>query len=232
MDTDTTKKDWAVVLGKGALGAVPFVGPLIAEVISTLIPNQRLDRIAKFVEALDTKVKELDQQRVKTEFTKPGFIDLLEDGFYQAARALTDERIDYIASLVKNGLSDEQFEYIQSKKLLSILGSLNDTEVIILVSRARNLRNDKEFLQKHKAVITPPSASTGSSQEEIDRHTLYTSYQSHLVNLGLLHPRFQRPKKGELPVFDEKTGMMKASGYDLTSLGRLLLRHIDQAGSI
>ena len=40
--------------------------------------------------------------------------------------------------------------------------------------------------------------------------------------------RFKKPKRGELPEFDEKTGMVKVGGYEITSLGRLLLRSIDQ----
>jgi len=48
------------------------------------------------------------------------------------------------------------------------------------------------------------------------------------VRLGLLKPRFKNVKKGSLPVFDEKTGMMKASGHSITRLGRMLLKYIDQ----
>lgn len=67
----------------------------------------------------------------------------------------------------------------------------------------------------------------GSTQAELDKHAIYMSYTDHLVRLGLLRPRFRKPKKGELPEFDEKTGMLKASGYDVTPLGRLMLRYID-----
>lgn len=33
---------------KGAIGVVPFAGPLLAEIAGTLIPNQRIDRLVKF----------------------------------------------------------------------------------------------------------------------------------------------------------------------------------------
>jgi hypothetical protein len=32
------------------------------------------------------------------------------------------------------------------------------------------------------------------------------------------------------PEFDEKTGMIKASGYEITSLGKLFLKYIDILG--
>jgi hypothetical protein len=102
MDTGTNKTDIAVAIGRGVIGAVPFVGPLIAEVMSVLIPNQRIDRWTRFIEWLDQKVAGLEQQRVQQEFSRPEFIDLLEDGFVHASRALSDERLEYLASLLKN----------------------------------------------------------------------------------------------------------------------------------
>lgn len=83
MDTKTTKKDVIVSLAKGVIGAAPFVGSLAAEVIENIIPNQRIDRIASFLEILDKKVAKLDHGRIKAKFMNPGFIDLLEDGFFR-----------------------------------------------------------------------------------------------------------------------------------------------------
>jgi hypothetical protein len=57
---------------------------------------------------------------------------------------------------------------------------------------------------------------------------VHRSFKAHLVRLGLLKIIFQKPKKGELPEFDEKTGMIKAKRHGITSLGRLLIRRIDQ----
>lgn len=67
----------------------------------------------------------------------------------------------------------------------------------------------------------------GSTQQEIDRAALGSEYRRHLVRLGLLSIKYKKPKRGDLPEFDEKSGSMKATGYELTALGRLLLRQID-----
>jgi hypothetical protein len=50
--------------------------------------------------------------------------------------------------------------------------------------------------------------------------------------LGLLRRRFKTFKKGEVPEYDDKTGMIKAVGHEITPLGRLLLKSIDQGGTI
>ena len=58
--TGTNKIDIAVAIGKGVVGAAPLVGPLIAEVLSVLIPNQRIDRITRLIKKLDEKVAALE----------------------------------------------------------------------------------------------------------------------------------------------------------------------------
>lgn len=155
-------------------------------------------------------------------------IDLMEDGFLQAARALSEERIEHIASLLKNSLTDEDLERSAYKRLLFLLGEINDLEVMILKSYSGNIMQQREFRMKHQEAVTEPRVHLASSQEEVDKHAIYEAHKTNLAHLGLLKIRFQRPRRGESPEFDEKTGMMKSSGYDLTDLGRLLLRTIDQ----
>lgn len=52
--------------------------------------------------------------------------------------------------------------------------------------------------------------------------------REELVRLGLLKNRIQKPKKGEVPEFDDN-GLVKSSGRELTPLGRLLLRYLGLA---
>lgn len=229
----TKPSDIIAMVSKGIVGAIPVVGPLAAEVIGTIIPNQRIERIESFLHILDEKVKFLDAAKLKDNFTKTESVDLLEDGFYQAARALSDERRHYIASLITNSLTDEQLKHIEYKKLLSILNQLNDIEVLILKSYSLyGLPGHDEFWDKHEEVLMPPSATFGSSREELDKHAIFQTYENHLVELGLLKFNFKKPARGELPEFDEKTGTIKAQGHDITPLGRLLLRSIDQGGEL
>ena len=149
-------------------------------------------------------------------------IDLMEDGFIQAARALSEERIEYIASLLKNSLTDEDLEHIAHKRLLFLLDELNDFELLLLKAYSMPGAKHGEFWIKHN--LNKPSVHLGSSQEEVDKNAIHGTYFTNLTRLGLLTIRFQKPKRGELPEFDEKTGMVKSQGYNITSLGRLLLR--------
>jgi len=228
----TQKTDVVAILGKGLIGAIPFVGPLAAEIVGAIIPNQRIDRIESLLRLLETKIADEHKAKIQERITEPESVDLLEDGFIQASRALSEERKEYIASLLKNSLTDEALKHIEYKRLLSTLAELNDLEVLLLKSRCMYQGDPgyNEFWEKHKEALTSPTAHLGSSREEVDKHTVYSTHNAHLASLGLLNPKFTKPKKGEFPEFDEKTGMIKASGYEITSLGRLLLRSIDQGG--
>ncbi|EIC9845550.1 hypothetical protein FG135_18980 [Vibrio cholerae] len=227
------KMEIASIISKGALGAIPLVGPLAAEVVGAIIPNQRIERIETLLHDLESRVKHAKIDGLDSKFLQPKFIDLLEDGFVQASRAFNSERIEYIASLLKNSLSDEQIKYEEYKKLLVILNDLNDIEILHLKSYSLD-RDDEEydeFWHLHDETLTPPLTYMDSSEEDFDKQAIFETYRSRLVALGLIKIRYKKPRKGELPEFDEKTGMIKANGHSITRLGSLLLRSLDLSAS-
>lgn len=229
----TEKADVTTIVAKGLLGAIPFVGPLAAEIVGTIIPNQRIDRIESILRLLEAKIAEYDRQKVRERIVSPEYVDLMEDGFWQAARALSEERKDYIASLLKNTLTDDELKHIEYKRLMSILDELNDLEILILKSKSLEQWQQpeyNEFWNIHGDSLKSSRPTIGNAtQEKIDKYAIHKTHTLHLINLGLLKGSFKSMKQGELPEFDQETGMVKATSYDITMLGRLLLRSIDQA---
>ena len=227
--TNTT--DRITSLAKGVIGAAPVVGPLAAEIIGNIIPNQRADRIVRFVQKLDDRLKHLEQEVLRQRTTDPQFVDIMEDAFFQAARAVSDERLDHIANVVANGISAEELNHAQTKRMLWLLEQLNDSEIVVLRGKLAMTREDfdvdAEFREKHAQLLAPDATHMGSSEDEFEEAALKTSYRAHLHDLGLTRKRFKRPKRGEVPEFDDKTGMMKASGTDITRLGKMLLRYLN-----
>jgi hypothetical protein len=148
----------------------------------------------------------------------------------QSARAIDDERIAQIASLLKNSLTDAELRHLQDKRLLQLLGELNDAEVVLLKSYTAAARRDNKWNQKHEAILRSPRAYIGASQEQLDHATLHRQFEANLTRLGLLQPKVKSWKKGTLPDLDETTGQPKVSHFEITSLGRMLLRRIDFLG--
>jgi hypothetical protein len=223
-------RDHLASAARVALGMVPIAGSLLVELADVIIPNQRIDRIVEFARILGEELSDLDEKFVRSQLTNENFAGLLEEAWYQAARCVTDERRQYIASLVATSLTDEAVEYNESKHLLRILGEINDIEVIWLRFYAvRTMVGDEAFREKHANVLAPVVAPYGGPREAHEKSALQKSYKEHLFRLGLLERRYQTDLGTELPRFDRFTGGMKVRGYQLTALGGLLLRHIGLA---
>ncbi|MDR4468847.1 MAG: hypothetical protein MRJ68_11210 [Nitrospira sp.] len=226
--------DYASLVAKGVAGAIPYAGGIVAEIIGVLIPNQRLDRITRFLEKLDLRIGHLESKQTTVRLRERDTIDLFEDAAFQAARALSEERLAYLASLLGGNITDSTISYEETKRLLALLGQINDVEIIILASHdiMRHPQRDPEFWERHKAALTPRAPHSGSSEREMDEASIYNSYKQHLLQLQLIKPSFGFSfRRGEMPDFDRETGTIKASGIDLTWLGKLLLRRIDMVPS-
>ena len=77
---------------------------------------------------------------------------------------------------------------------------------------------------EHEDKLPGPALFSASSPEDADRGAVHQAYRNHLTRLGLA--TYKKPRKGELPEWDLKTGMLKAGSDGITPLGRLLLRRI------
>jgi hypothetical protein len=132
---------------------------------------------------------------------------------------------------MKNGLTRDDLTHIDKKTLLSSLGEVNDAEIIILKFHTLIGKRQRDFAERHRESLASESAMMGSGRDVIDRATIRDSYTQNLARLGLLLPKYQTAKKGELPDFDRRTGTLRSTGYEVTALGRLLLRYLDIADS-
>ena len=223
----STTADYVASVAKAALGAVPYAGSLLAEIAGTIIPNQRIERIVLFAQELEKRLLGLEQGLVRSQLSNENFTDLIEEGLRQAARSLSDERRAYIAALISNSIGTQNISYIESKHLLRILGELNDIEIIRLgVHLYETHGSGEEFRKKHREILESVGAHMRSSQQEVDKETLQNSYDIHLAQLGLLGARFSVDTRTKLPEFDSHTGAQKVRGYELTRLGRFLLRQV------
>lgn len=90
---------------KAILGMIPVIGSLLVELIGTIIPNQRDDRMAKFAVELSQRLSKLSEDFIRSQLTNENYTDLLQEGLAQAIRSVTQERREYIASLIANGIS-------------------------------------------------------------------------------------------------------------------------------
>lgn len=211
---------------KGLLGMIPGVGGILAEVAGQFIPQQRLDRLEAYARHLGTRLDEVSEPQLREKFEDPERIDLFEEGALQSVRALSPERQDYIASIVARGITGDEKARIEAKRMLKLLREVDDDQMIILAGKLHRNERDNSFHDRHAAIFERPRVHLGSERAEIDKEALFELARVELVRLGLLTPTFKTLKKGELPEFDQKTGMIKQQSRRITPLGRMLLRHV------
>jgi hypothetical protein len=217
--------DYVVSAAKSALGTIPFVGSLLTEIAGSIIPNQRVDRIAKFAEELDHRISEIEKAKLIESIKNEEFTDLIEETIRQAARSTSDERRSYLASIIANGLESDDITFSESKELAKLLSQLSDIEVIWLRSyQVITIGGDKEFRSKHADVLERVTPTLGSARGLVDRAAIQGKYQKHLVDLGLIKGVIAKDRDGNPAL--ESSGDFKISYYQITSLGDFLLRWI------
>lgn len=216
---------------RSTLGAAPVAGPLIAEIVTAVIPRQRLDRLVEFVQILDEKLLALDRDLVKQKAKTEEFIDLLEDALRQATRALSPERLRYIASTLKNSIPPSALSHVEKKRVAELLGELNDVEVIILACEGGGYPDAHPFRERHKPALTDPLFNSAVSSEGRLRGAIYSSYREKLRRLGLLEQEFRvdignslRPTPADVRIVP--------GGDSITPLGRVVLAAIDARENI
>ena len=219
------KEDFLAAIGRGAAGAIPFVGTFVGELITNIIPGQRIDRIAKFLDELNKRVTELEVN-VQEKMQHPENVDLFEEGCYQACRAVTKERLNYIVNLVTHGIGDDVANYVQNKKMLTILSSLNDMEVLLVLAYSDNPTLGNPGLFGTHPELTPMPAYIGAPKEIIEPALMNSAYKNTLVEKGLIKETFPFVRRGELPEFDTISGKFKSSGYQITPFGRMFAQWV------
>jgi hypothetical protein len=184
-DIDETDVDRAVAASTLVLSAIRTIVPLVAEAVKHGIPNQRIERIARMLKFLDNQVSGLEDvlaHRMRTE----EFLDLFEDGLWQTTRALTEERLAHIASLLKNSIKNDDLAHEQEKVLLSLLGQLNDPELILLGWYGTNMVSERAnaYYARHEDIVGPTIRESLMSEEEERNITFRETYCATLQRLG------------------------------------------------
>lgn len=222
-DLETKTIDTLVKFGKGAVGIVPFVGPLMSEILFSKVPGLRQERVVKFVQILEERLTSLeDEKRIKL-LSSATNIDFIEAATYSASKAVSEVKIEAIANLVSNGLSIDEIEAVRRKRLLLILDQIDDDAFLLL----------KAYGDSYSAgggdawdqVRRPKPKSMDSSQIEIDESNLFDAGRAQLLRFGLLTEKMKL--KDKAPIFDHMKKKFKTT-IEISQLGRLLLREVGQ----
>jgi hypothetical protein len=209
-DVHANEVDHAVNAWSATISALPGAGSILAEVVRTIVPNQRMDRMGEYLKELDIELSDVRRDLLETKTGTQEFGDLFRDTAYQAADTSSQDRRHRLAALLRNSLTHDEIAHEQERKLLSILGQLNDAELIILGYFGTDMVGEKadEYLRRHGDLVMAPMLETGMSDEESHDETMKQEYRTTLNRLGLTAPN-------------------NRGSEHITRFGRLLLHYID-----
>lgn len=224
-DLDINANDILASTLKASVSLFPVGGAFISELVGTILPQQRMDRLVNYARALNSKLDQLPSDLLNKLKQEPEFVDLIEESFIQASRAISETRREYIAATVSNGITNEAIEIAESKYLLRLLSELNDVEVIWL--RSFVLETSQEtFNDQHENVLRKQYAFAGDTLMQHKGAAFQDSYVEHLEQLGLLDRRIQFDRKDNIPKVSRSKGKLEMSSPRLTTMGTLLLLQI------
>lgn len=192
---ETNYRDRLVSVAKATAGALPFIGTLVGELLDSVVPNLRFERVVSYLKMLEEEVVRLGdhmpffEKHLKTEEG----LDIFEEGIIQAARSVSEERKKRLARLVARSLTADEIKYEEGRKLLNLYRELTDPEIIWLIFYSLNPVLGKgphtEWVEKHPEILNPVSREMGAPQEQHERAALQDSYKATLLRLGLTEER-------------------------------------------
>ena len=115
-DLSTGTNDRAAALLRALSNAVPIVGGAIAEVFTAIIPNQQIDRLQIFLEALACRLEQFELTQAA--ITDDRNAALVEEGWYRARETSQEERIENIARCVADEISSEDRNQLHKSRIL------------------------------------------------------------------------------------------------------------------
>lgn len=218
IDLQTNYTDKSISILKSAFGLMPIAGPAAIELLGVIIPNQRMDRVVRFVELLNKDLEELreDFESFISKVSEDKYSSLFYKACAASADAYAKERIEYIKNIFIYGMQQVDMQIYKAEGLLNLLNKVTDVEIVYLRFYYL-LKWDIAGMKKYQTMIglnpIQPCIHGGMSSEEIDDEVAKRIYLNNLVSYGLLETEFD--KKGKLK-------------YKCSSVGDLLVRTIDK----
>lgn len=221
MTTKEQLRKYSGAIARAALGSFPPLGPVILELLDVTIPDQRLDRIERLLSIVESRLTNIEAGDIQEKLKSPELADVFEEILRQATKAVTEDRLRYLSAVLEKGLTDEELDHLQTKRLLEILNQLNDAEILMLRSYSEPHSISRfpcpTTAMQMDAPQSPFSSDQfhqSSSDDQAKERAMRQNYRSRLITLGLI---------GTMG----RSVVGQSDSLCITQLGAMLLGEID-----
>ena len=205
--SEDTPVDKRIKLYKALLGVLPG-GSFLVEFLVERVPNQRAERLIRYIENLNARLETL----ANLDFVRTHeYAALAENSIIEATKPISQVRLDWITSITvpKHQPTEREIEF--RRKALNILSDLSDSDVKCLI-------NHLDFSSQFRMERDVPGRHFISTA---DRKTLpgHDLFLRHLENLQLTIYRSSLLEKGLIA--EQKSE--RSSSYEITEFGMLFI---------
>ncbi len=203
----------------------------MAEVISIMIPNQRLDRVVDFLRQLETRISIIEQDVLKK---NKYFVDLLEDAIAQSSRSMSSERNKYIAVFLEKNREISESSHSMKKKLLHALEELTDEDVKILISISEGdyYLAERDYSSRRKSIREVADMTVEEKYVYEMSLATWMAHINSMERLDILKAVREIPHTLEQSTgvdhIDDETGLPKVKRYIVSDFGKLLVSSISE----
>lgn len=220
--------DYVVSTSKAGLNLIPIIGSFLAEITSSIIPNQRIDRVVKYLQILRRKLENIDEVQKKLLETDKDLNLLFEKSIIFSAQTTSQNKYEYYSEFIINSLINKDVDVIKKERMIDILSNLNEIEILFIIFYCKNSRRPmgSNFFKKYRNILYPHPQTMDQPIELRANNTFQEHYLTNLERYDLLEFRININSKTKLPEWDQFNNRFKRSFENLTAMGLLLAKFI------
>lgn len=217
LENDAT--DYLTTVLGGAVGLIPIVGGPVSELVKFIIPNQREDRIVKFIKELDEEIKKLNISidEIKEKFADAKYGIFLYECCKSTVNEMYEEKINYYKKLFITGVVSDSSNILKASNILKILSNISYVEILYLKFYYCIEWGKVEEIHKIKKQLgteyLKPNYMMGMDANQRDEETFKQIIINNLFQNNLLENKYEKSGK---------------SSIKITMVGKLLLKEIGE----
>jgi hypothetical protein len=214
---------------KAGLSLIPFIGPFLAEIISYIIPNQRMDRVVKYLKLLNNKIDNANNPQIIDELKNNSkAIILFEKSIQYAAGTNSNDKYEYYAEFILHSINDKTTDQIQKERMMETIGELNEIEVLILIyySLRPTIGMNNKFIEKYQNILFPEEPTLGEPIEKSYDAKFNQQYMDNLEMKNLIIQPIEINRELKTPIIDIFSGQIKKGYPHISIIGELLIKYI------
>lgn len=223
-DLDTNSTDIIISGVSAAVGLVPIAGGFVSEIVQNVIPNQREDRIVKFISDLSDELEktQFSLEELKKKFENLKYGTFIYNCLHDLVNDVYEEKINYYKNLCVNAITNDEKNLIHCERILKILSELDYYEILYLKFYSNvcigGTETMKEVTTKLGFENLRPNYYMSMDENEKDEETYKQITLNNLCTAGLLQKEVKLISNGR----------REHISYKITPLGRLILKKIGE----